>query len=148
MTPLTIRLALITVLGAGLAGPAHAQAASPANAVRAAAEQQLRAEPGVDARTRFVADSAELEPYLHCAPHPSGRQCRLTDSVPVLLVAVRMLRPDSAVVHIGRYELLTSRCPSGAPLDPPRVAIRQYQQRMMLLRDDRWVEVGRGVTVC
>jgi hypothetical protein len=133
----------------GLLAATTGSAQSPAQSLRRAVEQQLLQEPDVDPRSRFVGDSAELERHLRCEPHPTGRACRLADSLPVMLVAVRMVRDDSAQVTVGRYRLFTQRCPLGTPLDPPRVAIDAHETRTMVWRDARWVEAGpRVMAVC
>lgn len=120
-----------------------AQSPMTAQGVRQAVVAELRTQRNIDPRTQFVGDSAELAPFVTCENIAAVRRCTLTDSVPVMLVRVTMLRQDSAHVMTGRYRMFSSRCPSGTPIDPPIVAIDANETRTVVYRGGAWVESGR-----
>lgn len=128
---------------------AAAQSPMTMSGVRDAVVADLRAQRDFDTRTQFVSDSAGLAQFVSCRTSESGRRCVLTDSVPVVLVRVRMLARDSAEVLTGQYQMFYRRCPSRTPIDPPLIAINGNETRTMVYRDGKWVETSdRRRAVC
>jgi CO dehydrogenase/acetyl-CoA synthase beta subunit len=117
--------------------------------VRDAVVHELRTTKRASPRTQFVSDSADLERFISCESVAAVRRCVLTDSVPVMLVRVTMIAPDSAEALVGTYRMFDARCPSGVRIDPPLIAIDQTERRTLVYRAGQWTERGyRRMAVC
>lgn len=76
-------------------------------------------EPGQDS-LRVADDSVALwRNFVTCGSTPSGVACTLRGGKPVLLVSLRMVSADSAEATVTRFRMVSARCPSGEPIDPP-----------------------------
>ncbi|MHB2033594.1 MAG: hypothetical protein ACYCVE_09515 [Gemmatimonadaceae bacterium] len=101
--------------------------------------------------TREGPDSASVwQRFVHCEARDGRSVCALDDGKPATAIAVRLVTPDSAEVHIQRFQMQYEFCPGGPKLNPPIINGWLGIRTMTLIYSGgRWIQVGRLVmTYC
>ncbi len=135
---------LAAVLAAAPRRACAQAAAHDETAVRSAVGRVLASMSNPVDTTREGPDSASVwQRFVHCEARDGRSVCALNQGKPATAIAVHLVTPDSAEVHIQRFQMQYEFCPGGPKLNPPIInGFLGIRTMTLKYADGRWIRVG------